>query len=440
MKKQGHRILLLYVVGLFFASPAVSQNIKTVKEIPAGMGWANNSINTVIFRKNSLCSFGNTQYISYYNNDGFIVVGKRKLTSGKWELKTTNLKGNVADAHNAISIMADGDGYLHLAWSHHSNKLHYYKSIKPGSLEMKDESPMTGSIEQKVTYPEFHCFPDGNLLFLYRDGQSGQGNLVINRYNTKEKQWTQLHTNLIDGERERNAYWQACVDAKGTIHLSWVWRESSDVASNHDMCYARSTDGGLTWENSKGEKYQLPINATTAEYVCRIPQKSELINQTSMYADNDGSPIIASYWKETGDTAPQYHIIYNVNGQWQVQNLGFRKTTFSLSGAGTKRIPISRPQVVSWQENNNKLIAVIFRDEERGNKISVAVNSNGQFNKWKITDLTLASVGSWEPTYDTELWKNKKQLNLFVQFTEQQDAEGKSTIPAQPIKVLVLKK
>jgi hypothetical protein len=439
----NNRISKFFVVGILmlgFSLPGISQSIKKAKEISVGAGWANNSINTVVFRKNSLCSFGNTQYISYYNNDGFVVLGKRKLSSNKWELRPTSLKGNVADAHNSISMMVDGEGYLHLSWNHHGNKLHYCKSIKPGSLEMTNELSMTGSLEQKVTYPEFYSLPDGNLLFLYRDGQSGQGNLVINRYNTKEKKWTQLHTNLIDGEKKRNAYWQACVDAKETIHISWVWRESPDVASNHDMCYARSTDGGMTWEKSTGEKYKLPINATTAEYAYRIPEKSELINQTSMYADDNGNPIIASYWKDKGDVAPQYHIIYKQGDHWQTQNLGFRKTDFSLSGAGTKRIPISRPQVISWEEKGSKKIAVIFRDEERGSKVSLAINSNEQFNKWKITDLTSASVGSWEPSYDTELWKNKRQLNLFVQYTEQQDAEGKANIPAQPVKVLVLKK
>ena len=174
------------------------------------------------------------------------------------------------------------------------------------------------------------------------------------------------------GEGKRNAYWQACVDAKGTIHLSWVWRESPDVASNHDMCYAKSVDGGLTWEKSSGEKYNLPINAATAEYACRISQKSELINQTSMSADENGNPYIATYWRDQKDSVPQYHIIYKKNGVWKVNNLNFRKTVFSLSGMGTKRIPVSRPQVIVWQ---NK-IALIFRDEERGNKVSIAIKEN----------------------------------------------------------------
>jgi hypothetical protein len=75
----------------------------------------------------------------------------------------------------------------------------------------------------------------------------------------KARKWTRLQNNLIDGENTRNAYPQITVDARGTIHISWVWRESPDVATNHDLCYAKSTDGGRTWEKSSGEKYQLPI-------------------------------------------------------------------------------------------------------------------------------------------------------------------------------------
>ncbi|MBD0288522.1 MAG: neuraminidase, partial [Flavisolibacter sp.] len=51
-------------------------------------------------------------------------------------------------------------------------------------------------------------------------------------------------------------------------------------------------------------------------------------------------------------------------------------------------------------------------------------------------DLTPTTVGSWEPTYDTELWKEKGMLHLFVQNVEQVDAEGKADIPPQMVEVL----
>ncbi|MEO6232514.1 MAG: BNR repeat-containing protein [Ferruginibacter sp.] len=430
---------LYYLLALAILAGCATLNHTTPKLVSVADGWANNSINTVVFRKNSLVSFGKTQYISFYDNDSYVVIGKRNWNSDQWELKRTDYKGNTKDAHNTISIMVDGDGYLHLSWDHHNNELRYCKSIAPGSLEMTAKMRMTGMLEDKVSYPEFYKLPNGNLIFMYRDGGSGKGNLVMNQYDIKTKKWRQLHSNLVDGEGKRNAYWQACVDSKGTIHISWVWRETPDVASNHDLCYAMSDDGGISWQKSTGEKYMLPINAATAEYVMKIPQQSELINQTSMYADGEGHPFIATYWKEKGSNVPQYHLVYNNTGQWQTQSLDFRKTAFSLSGAGTKKIPISRPQVIAWNKAGIPGAAIIFRDAERGDKVSVAINKNLDSKEWKIEDLTNTSVGNWEPTYDTELWKNKNILHLFVEKVEQVDGEGTANLPPQPIQVLEYK-
>jgi hypothetical protein len=427
-------LLINFLCGIL---PATAQKKeKEVRFTAVDSGWAANSVNAVVFRKNALVSFKDTQYISYYDKDRYVVLGKRKLGERNWQLRRTHYRGNAADAHNSISIMVDGAGYLHMAWDHHNNRLHYARSLHPGSLELTGELPMTGHLEEKVSYPEFYRLPGGHLLFFYRDGGSGRGNLVINRYDIANREWTQLHRSLIDGEKLRNAYWQACVDGQGTVHISWVWRESPDVASNHDLCYARSTDGGTTWERSIGSKYTLPITAASAEYALRIPQKSELINQTSMSADAAGRPFIASYWRDSASAVPQYRLVYMGRSGWQTNTLDFRTTPFSLSGGGTKRIPISRPQVMVSGKGRKASVVLIFRDEERGSKVSVAYREKIRSKRWQIRDLTAESVGSWEPSYDTELWSEKSILNLFVQKVEQVDAEGTANLPPQMIKVL----
>lgn len=399
---------------------------------PLGYGWANNSVNTVIFRKNSLVTFKDTQYIAFYDSVGYVVLGKRNINAQNWQLNTTPYKGKVNDAHCSISIMADGDGYIHLSWGHHNDSLNYCKSIAPGSLLMTKNISMVDKNEEDVTYPEFFKLPDGNLIFMYRFGISGRGNLVMNKYLTKEKKWVRLHDILIDGENQRNAYWQSCIDAKGTIHISWVWRETWDVSTNHDMCYAKSTDGGITWQKSTGEKYKLPINASTAEYIAQIPQNSELINQTSMCADNNGNPYIATYFTPQGSTIPQYHIIFYTEKGWQAKQVTNRKTSFSLSGGGTKKIPVSRPQIVVSNKGGIK-IYLIYRDQERGNKVTVCTNNYLINNTWNIYDITPFAVDSWEPSYDTELWKEQQRLDLFVQRTEQGDGESLVQMAAQPV-------
>ncbi|MGF7076792.1 BNR repeat-containing protein [Mucilaginibacter sp. 3215] len=435
MKLYCLKYQLLLCILLYGAVCAVAQTGK-ITASTIGLGWANNSVNTVIFRKNSLVTFKGEQYAAYYNNEQVLVLAKRKSNSTNWKVATTQYKADAADAHKDISIMVDGAGYLHVAWGHHNQALNYAKSIKPGSLILSDPQSMTGGGENKVSYPEFYRLRGGDLLFVYRDGGSGNGNLVMNRYSIATQKWVNIQQNLIDGEGKRNAYWQMCIDKKGTIHISWVWRESPDVASNHDMGYARSNDSGLSWEKSTGEKYTLPINAANAEYACKIPQHSALINQTSMFADDKGNPFIATYWRDSSTTIPQYHIVYKTGNNWSSVDLGFRKTAFSLGGTGTKRIPISRPQIIAWSNGGKQSAALIFRDAERGDKVSVAMNADLKTSNWQVSDLATAPVGEWEPTYDTELWKDKKILNLFIQQVTQVDGEGKASIPPTKVQVL----
>lgn len=421
----------------FSPLPAFSAGAATaVSIVDVAPGWAGNSVNAVVFRKNSLVTHGDTQYIAFYADDGVVVLGKRTLGAAAWELRRSQYRGNTRDAHNSISIMVDGAGYLHMAWDHHGNALRYARSVRPGALELGEKAGLLGKDEGAVSYPEFFRLLDGNLLFLYRDGASGSGNLVMNRYDVATGAWTRLQTNLLSGEGRRNAYWQAFLDHAGTMHLSWVWRESPDVASNHDMGYARSRDGGLSWENSLGKPYTLPITAASAEYAARIPQGSELINQTSMAADKQGNPYIASYWRDPGSQVPQYHVLYRRNGAWRTLHLDFRKTPYSLSGMGTKAIPVSRPQIMVSIAHEKPAGLLVFRDEERGSKVSMV--SIGDFDQgdWQVSDLSPASMGAWEPSFDTELWRDKGELNLFLQNVEQVDGEGMARAAPSMVRVL----
>ena len=410
----------------------------SVRLVSVSEGWAKNSVNTTVFRNNSLVTYKGSQYISFYDEEGFVVLGKREVPSDKWELLRTQYKGNVRDAHNVISMMVDGKGYLHLSWNHHGDSLNYARSKAPESLEIGEKEVMTGKNENNVTYPEFYRLPDGNLIFAYRDGSSGNGNLILNNYNTVTHKWSRVQDVIIDGQGKRNAYWQLCVDEKGGIHISWVWRETYKVETNHDLCYAHSTDGGKTWLKSNGDQYKLPITAKNAEYVCRIPQKRELINQTSMTCDKKGYPYIASYWRSKKSEIPQYRLVYFDGSKWNEQQVSQRQVPFSLSGGGTKKIPISRPRLAVYQEEGKNCILYIYRDEERGSKVSLATSKDLSTKQWSHTDITDFSVESWEPTFDTTLWNESRVLNIFVQNTGQGDGEELEAIPAQMIYVLEL--
>mgnify|MGYP005930270059 CR=1 FL=1 len=432
MKYIGLFVALGMVCSLSLHAQRITPITPKVHLVEVGKGYSQTSVNTTVFRNNSLVTQGDEQYISYYDADSFLVLGKRNLNAEQWTLHRTQYKGNVKDAHNIISMMLDGAGYIHIAFDHHGNKLNYCRSIAPHSLELGEKEVMIGEGEEDVTYPEFYPLAGGDLLFAYRSGASGRGNLVMNRYSVKDKKWVRVQDVLIDGENKRNAYWQLYVDEQGTIHLSWVWRETWLVETNHDLCYARSFDNGVSWYKSNGEKYVLPIRLDNAEYACHIPQNSELINQTSMSADAEGNPYIASYWRDADSDVPQYRIVWNDGKKWQSRQVSERKTPFSLKGGGTKMIPVSRPRIVV----DNGEIYYVFRDEERGSRVSLAHTKDVANAQWTTTDLTDFPVDAWEPSHDTELWKQKRRLQLFVQHTKQGDGERTVEFEPQPVYVL----
>lgn len=390
------------------------------RPVEIGEGYSGTSVNTTIFRCNSAASYKDYQFVGYYDSTGTVVLGRRKLGSSKWELHRTQYTGNVADAHNVISLMVDGDGYLHMSFDQHAGKLKYCTGTAPLSLEMGELKPMIGTEEEKVTYPEFHRLSCGDLLFVYRSGSSGNGNMVMNRYRLSTGQWERVQTSLVDGEGLRNAYWQMFVDANDVIHLSWVWRETSSVSTNHDLCYAKSEDCGKTWTTSSGKEYKMPIDASNAEYAFRIPQASELINQTSMCADREGHPYIATYWRSEDSDVPQYRLVWHDGNEWKMQCVSKRTTPFSLDGPGTKRIPISRPKVVIC----GNTMYYLYRDVESGSRASMYYTGLDSVESgiWERTDITDFPVNCWEPTVDNTLLPEGK-LHVFVQFSEQGDGE-----------------
>jgi len=440
MKYNLQILLLLFIsagiLGCDFENDSSSTE-PDVNLIPVDHGWAQSSVNTVVFRINSIDSFDDFQAISYYDNEGAVKLATRYHDETDWQIHSTPFTGDVTNAHNAISIGFDGDGKLHMVWGLHNAPMQYVTADQPqDSLTFSDPEPMTGEFEESVTYPQFFRLPDGDLLFMYREGGSGQGSIMLNRYHLSEERWSTLQHPIIDGGGDLSPYPNPiAIDNNGGWHLSWNWRETPDVASNHNLAYAYSPDEGETWLTSAGDEYELPIRADNADIVTEIPQNSELINQTTMTVDSDGNPVIATYWRADDGDVPQYHVIRRdgESGEWITHQVTERTLDFSLSGYGTRRIPIARPLAITTEDNR---IIMIFRDFERGGGVSASIGEPPNYSDWNIIDLDTTSVGLWEPTHDPTIWKEEQVLHLFHQHVGQGEAETLEDIPAQQISIL----
>ena len=429
-------LLALGVPGLAACDPA-----GTARVIPiSGAAWAGSSVNVVANIRQSVFTHGRTQFAAFYDADRFMVLARRSLDAGQWETRRTDYQGNVADAHNSISLVVDGAGVLHVAWDHHASQLNYARGVAPESIELGPRQAMTGQREGRVTYPQFTRLPGGDVLFLYRDGVSGRGTLVLNRYAVASGAWATIQTSLIDGEDARNPYWDMTIDRRGTLHLAWVWRESPDVATNHDLCYARSADQGQTWSRSDGSRVAVPITAGTAEYAVRIPQHSNLMNAPAIAADDQGRPYVTTYWSAAPGAPPRFHVVHHDGTAWRNIEGPARSDVFTLSGGGTKAPPISRAAVLVERAGQGIRVHLIYRDSGpagSGRVIAATLERPGA-RTWTIRDLTAETVGAWEPAIDPAAWAGLGQVHMLVQRVTQRDGDDRTGVAAPtPIGLLV---
>jgi hypothetical protein len=70
---------------------------------------------------------------------------------------------------------------------------------------------------------------------------------------------------------------------------------------------------------------------------------------------------------------------------------------------------------------------MIYRDVERGDRVTIAFTADLIKMHWTLQDLTTEAVGSWEPSADVTRWTRDRVLDLFVQKTDQLDSGDATT-------------
>ncbi len=296
----------------------------------------------------SLYTYGNRQYIAYYNANRNMVVGQRDLNEDHFQLHimpatsreecggTSTVLG--WDSHNSVTIGVDKEGYLHLSGNMHCHPITYFKSTKPNDITtLKQEMSLVGENEERCTYPHFMLTKENELLFHYRDGGSGNGNEIYNIYSTEEKKWERLlDTPLTDGQGLMNAYQtQPVVMKDGWYHVYWVWRDTPDCSTNHDLSYMKSPDL-IHWYNAFDEPLELPATSEKRSVIVDpIPVKGGIINLAAkLCLDEKNKPVFVYHKYDTAGNL-QFYIAQTKNGKWaykQITNWDYR---WEFSGNGS---------------------------------------------------------------------------------------------------------
>ena len=98
--------------------------------------------------------------------------------------------------------------------------------------------------------------------------------------------------------------------------------------------------------------------------------------------------LLATYFRRPGQAVVQYFIVHHDGAAWKTVQVTQRRTSFSLRGGGSKQIPIARPQVFARRVAGATSVSMIYRDVERGSRVSVVHCPDLARPEWSVRDLT----------------------------------------------------
>lgn len=419
------------------------------------------AINGISYQDQILLSHDGYQYTGWYDHTTLTVFLARRtvsgITTGAWDIVNTGsafINGVGGDAHNVITLgICEDDGTLHMAWDHHGHNLRYRKSVAglcttnkaawgPGMMNAEQDWLVApGQTITSVTYPLFISTPDGDLVLQWRNGGSGAGNNRHSIYNGTTGTWgtpiqidTQNGTYVEGGftSTSRNAYLNGLdFGPDGSMHLSWTYREGAGT-SNHDICYAYSTDLGVTWLNNDGDLIADTsiggrISLTSPGIQIKRKNLNQLlINQQTQCVDPEGRVhvMVLHRREDPGYQYPNYSAAaYSINGTAYYHY--FRDP---LTGAWTQRrippvvAPVgSRPRL-GYDADGNLYAAFLTCTNRgdlfpgyRGGQLAIATASkDSSYSDWEVVYLSETKFNG-EPLLDQRRLEDDGILSIFIQ-------------------------
>jgi hypothetical protein len=271
--------------------------------------------------KPTACRFKNNTYISFYGSDYGIRIIKfnnKALVIEQDKRISDNPIGT--DDHGAPAVIVDSRGYIHVAYGSHNSQQYYAKSNAP-----EDVSAFAIKVLPIAwaTYPEWAIgyINDTETLWLgYR-----MGDYVFSMVKTQDygETWSEEKRLIYFGSGYYIYPGGLISDTKkptSTLHMTWqYYDENRRVREN--IYYAKSLDGGETWQKADGTPISLPIKKESADLVfdsTGLPQVpynggNYSVQPSEIGLDEDGKPYIVFQIPYNGSIG----VAYYENGMWK---------------------------------------------------------------------------------------------------------------------------
>ena len=225
----------------------------------------------------------NSPAVSYYDH--------RRKTFASPVVLGTNPNG---DAHRNPTILIDGDGIITVFFGAHFHPTRVVKST--GAYDIS-EWTAAAPIGEKTSYPQPWELTPGEIFVSYRSSPPAW---CYRKSTDGAESWSR-EAKLIDFLG--TSIYAVTIAETGPfprkIHMAWSRmgggtpeeiRTKALWARRYNVYYARSDDGGKTWQRSDGREYELPIDEPRAEKV--FDSRTHGIWLKDIQLDSRGAPYL----------------------------------------------------------------------------------------------------------------------------------------------------
>jgi len=120
----------------------------------------------------------------------------------------------------------------------------------------------------------------------------------------------------------------------GLFHMAWVWRDTPDCRTNHDVSYARSRDL-VHWETVGSKPIELPITLDTPGVIVDpVPAGGGMINSNLEIGFDSQNRAVLSYHKFDDAGHTQAWVARYEDGRWVRRQVTQWRYRWAFEGYG----------------------------------------------------------------------------------------------------------
>lgn len=415
--------------------------------------YAESAVNTIMLRGDLITSPATgDQYFAYHaDNPPSILTAKLKIgkitPADAVSVDASGITTDGEDSHNYFALAVDGDDDLLISGDMHAVPMNFQR-LTGGGIHMT--AWMTPPIEAgatdeaSVTYPIFSIpLSSGDILFFFRDGGSGQANLVLKKWKKATNTLATVQGVVVDGEAVESFYPHVPYydEARDRVHIMGCWRVTTSLATNHDQLhfYLESSDGWdtCTAKKADGSAQTLPVTRGNAAYAAVIATNNGLANVGSITIDSDGNPRGFCFRDPGNGFSQLFALRYNGSAWvecWIPENVQLQNgIPFSYVGVvgGPNTTPFSSMRAIC-DGTTNRTIALVRSDTE-GAGTWALICERQDLTEWVWRQLDSTAVGFWFGSEDRNKWRLSGEIHTTVQRAK---FDAESTIGPQTLRRL----